>query len=519
MTTTKTLKSYVYGTWHEAPEGARWAELTNPSTGETIARASTEGVDFERVLEHARTVGGPALRALTFAERGAVLKEMSKALRGARDTLFDLSRENTGTTRWDAAFDIDGATGTLAYYAGLAKGLGDARVLPEGDGAQMAKTDGFWGQHVLVPKRGVAVCINAFNFPVWGFAEKVACAFLAGVPVVVKPATATAMVTERAVRVLVEAEVLPEGSFQLVTGSSGDLLDHLGSQDVLAFTGSAATANKLRGAANLLEASVRVNVEADSLNAAVLGPDAIEAGGETLDLFVRDVVREITQKAGQKCTAVRRILVPADRLDQARDLLVAKLEAVEVGDPADDGVAMGPVATRQQLDDTLAGIEQLRSVAEVATGGAPVDRQGFFLQPTLFVCRDARGAGVVHEREVFAPVATMLPYDGTAADAAEIVALGGGTLVTSVYSDDTAWVAEFLADAAATTGRIYLGSEGSAEVAPGSGAAFPVTLHGGPGRAGGGEELGGLVGVKAYMQRVALQGARPMVDQLAGIAD
>jgi oxepin-CoA hydrolase/3-oxo-5,6-dehydrosuberyl-CoA semialdehyde dehydrogenase len=516
----KTLRSYICGNWHEARSGL--APLVDPSTEETIAQAGSEGIDFGAVLDYARAKGGPALRALTFPQRAALLKEMSKVLREHRDELLEISARNTGTTKPDGSFDVDGASGTLAYYASLGWRLGERTFLPEGDGVQLGKTEGFYARHVLVPRPGVAVHINAFNFPAWGFAEKAACALLAGMPVITKPATATAMVTERALELIVEAGVLPEGALQLVVGSTGDLLDRLGADDVLAFTGSADTALGLRSRRNLLAASTRVNVEADSLNAAVLAPDVAD-GSATFALFLKDVVREMTQKTGQKCTAVRRILVPSERMDAVQEALTAKLSKVVVGNPKQEEVRMGPVATAQQLKDTLSGIAELQKAARIVHGtgertdgaGAPAGK-GFFVQPTLLRADDARQAGPVHRREVFAPVATLLPYDGSAADAAAIVALGGGTLVTSAYTDDAAWAGDFVARGGGGTGRIYIGSEASAGDAPGSGAALPQALHGGPGRAGGGEELGGLVGVKLYLQRVAVQGSKTLVDGIAG---
>jgi 3,4-dehydroadipyl-CoA semialdehyde dehydrogenase len=516
----KTLRSYICGNWHEAKSGL--VPLVDPSTEETIAQAGSAGIDFGAVLDYARETGGPALRAMTFGQRALLLKEMSKVLRDNRDELLDLSSRNTGTTKADGSFDVDGGSGTLAYYFALGKGLGDRTFLTEGEGVQLAKTEGFYGRHILIPRHGVAVHINAFNFPVWGFAEKAACALLAGTPVITKPATATSMVTERAIELIVEAGFLPAGALQLIVGSTGDLLDRLGAQDVLAFTGSADTARGLRSRANLLAANTRVNIEADSLNAAVLGPD-VEDGSATFGLFLKDVVREMTQKTGQKCTAVRRILLPAGRVDAVQEALIAKLSEVVVGNPADPAVRMGPLATAQQLEDTVGGIAELTKAARIVHGtgkradgvGAPAGK-GFFVQPTLLRGDDARDAGPVHQREVFASVATILPYDGSAGEAAEIVALGGGTLVTSAYTDDTAWAGDFVARGGGDTGRIYIGSEGSAEVAPGSGAALPQTLHGGPGRAGGGEELGGLVGVKLYLQRVAVQGSKSLVDGLVG---
>ena len=514
----ETLRSFVVGEWHEADSGFR--ELVDPSTGEAIARASSDGVDFAAVLAHARKEGGRALRAMTFAQRANLLKEMSKALRDHRDELLDLSRRNTGTTSRDGAFDIDGATGTLAYYASLGKRLGDRRTLVDGDGSQLSRSEAFWGRHVMVPKTGAAVCINAFNFPAWGFAEKAACALLAGVPVILKPATATALVAHRAVEIILEEHILPDGALQLIVGGTGDLLDRLGAQDVLAFTGSADTAAGLRDRENLRETNTRINVEADSLNAAVLSP-GVEAG-PTFDLFVKDVVREMTQKTGQKCTAVRRVLVPRASIDHVQRTLVEKLGRVVTGNPADDSVTMGPLATEQQLRDTVNGVSELKEDAEIVHGtGERIDGvgspqgQGFFFGPTLLRA-DGSGDSLIHEREVFAPVATLIPYGGHADTAAGVVAKGGGTLVTSVYTDDPGWLGEFLDGVMPYTGRVYIGNEAASSEAPGSGIALPQSLHGGPGRAGGGEELGGLVGVRRYMQRVALQGDRTTVEIATG---
>ena len=516
-----TLRSYIAGAWHTASDG--FAPLVDPSTEAVLGQVSSHGVDFGAALDTARRQGGPALRALTFAERGAALKAISKAWREHRDELLQLSQRHHGTTAADGSFDIDGAGGTLAYYASLAKGLGDRRALSVDEGVQLGKTEGFWSRHARVPRHGVAVAINAFNFPVWGFAEKAACALLAGMPMIVKPATATAAVAARALEIAIESGALPDGALQCVIGSAGDLVDRLGPQDVLAFTGSADTAMRLRGKANLLEASVSVNVEADSLNAAVLAP-GVDPESATFALYVRDVVREMTQKAGQKCTAVRRLIVPAAVIDAVAEALTAKLSKVQVGDPADESVTMGPLASAAQLADAVDGVAALEasgatrihgSGQRIDGIGAPAGK-GFFFGPTLLRHDDAHGAGDVHRREVFGPVATLLPYDGTAAEAASIVALGGGTLVTSVYGDDAAWHGDFLADVGAHTGRVYLGSEGSAKVAFGSGAALPQAHHGGPGRAGGGGELGGLQGLELYTQRVAIQGDRALVDPLIG---
>ena len=519
----KTLRSYIAGDWHEASDG--FATLVDPSTEEAVARASSAGVDFGAALAWARERGGPALREMTFAGRGELLKAMSGVLREGRDELLELSRINNGTTKRDGNFDIGGGSGTLAYYSGVARGLGERTVLVDGDGVQLTRDESFWGQHVLLPRQGVAVFINAFNFPAWGFAEKAACAVAAGMPMIVKPATATALVAERAVEMVIEAGVLPPGALQLVCGRTGDLLDRLGPQDVLSFTGSADTARIFRTHDRLVEVNVRLNVEADSLNAAVLGPDVAD-DAPTMELFLKDVAREMTQKAGQKCTAVRRVLVPANRLGDVREAIIARLEKVVAGNPADESVTMGPLATAGQLDDAIAGAAELIAEAGAVYGtGGRVDGvasppgKGYFFGPTLLQAADARAVATVHRREVFAPLATLLPYDGSAADAAAIVALGGGTLVNSVYSDDDAWMGGYLAGAGSTTGRIYIGSESSAGAAPGSGVALPQTLHGGPGRAGGGEELGGAAGLRLYMQRLALQGSRVTVDAVAGASD
>lgn len=498
--------------------------LFDPCTEEHIAQASSGGVDFGAVLAHAREVGGPALRRLTMAERGELLGGLRKALQAHRDELLDLSMTNTGVTRKDAKFDVDGAMATLGYYAGLGAELGDRRVLLEGTGTALGRSARFWGQHVRAPLDGVAVHINAFNFPAWGFAEKAACALLAGVPVISKPATPSAMVAERCFEILIESGLLPDGSFQTIVGSTGDLLSRLGGQDAMAFTGSADTALRLRKTEALLATSARVNIEADSLNAAVLAPD-VEEGSEVWHLFVKDVTREITQKTGQKCTAVRRIFVPAERVEDVQAALIERLSETVSGNPGTDSVTMGPLATEQQLADAVAGVNLLRAEAELVHGtGARVDGEGaasgkgYFFAPTLLRAKDSDAADAVHRHEVFGPVATLLPYDGTAGAAAGGAARAQGTLVTSVYSNANDWVEEWIATGGTYTGRLYLGSDKMAEQALGSGLVLPQSAHGGPGRAGGGSELGGLSGLELYTQRIALQGSRHMIERLYGKA-
>ncbi len=513
-----TLKSWLGGEWREGAGEPRM--LVNPATEAKLARTSTEGLDLRAAVWFARDEGGAALRAMTFAARASLLEAMSAALHDARDELLRLSIENGGNTRSDAEFDVDGATGALSAYARLGRELGERRILPEGEGVQLGRTPPWWGRHVLVPREGVAVLVNAFSFPAWGFAEKAACALLAGMPVIVKPATSTALVAHRMCEILDERDVLPPGAVQLLCGPAGDLLSHLREQDVVAFTGSAKTAASLRVHEDLVRRSVTLNVEADSLNAAVLGPD-VDPEGETGRFFLRDVLREMTQKAGQKCTAVRRILVPAERLAAVRDELVAELRAVRVGDPARPEVRMGPLATEHQLAEARAGIEKLTPAGKVLTGGArPAELsgvetgRGYFLEPTLLGTDDPGRSGIVHRREVFGPVATLMPYSGRAADAAAIVRLGAGCLVSSAYSDDPEWLGEIVSRLASWNGRLYLGSRKVADTAFGSGAALPSLVHGGPGRAGGGEELGGLRGLALYQQRCAVQGDRGLLVRL-----
>ena len=516
-----TLRSYVSGRWVEGKGDLQ--TLVNPATEEPLARAGTGGIDMAAALEHARAKGGPALRALSFAERGALLKAMSDVIQAHRDEILDLAVKNGGNTRGDAKFDVDGATFTLTSYAQIGQSLGEARFLVDGEGIQLGRTPRFHGQHVAVPRRGVAVHINAFNFPAWGFAEKAAVALLAGVPVVSKPATSSAMVAYRITELLVEKAVLPEGALSLLVGSAGDILDHLGPQDVVAFTGSGDTGITIRSMPNVIRHSLRVNVEADSLNAAILGPDA-EPGSDTYDFFLKDVLRDMTQKAGQKCTAIRRVLAPPSTVAQVRDDLVERLRAIVVGNPAQEGVRMGPVATAGQMRDVREGIGKLAADGRLVLGGAdPVkgaagapEGKGFFVSPTLVEVDAGSAAPTVHSREVFGPVATIVPYSGKPEDASEIVSRGGGGLVSSVYSEDTAFTAELVLGLAPFHGRLFLGSAKIAEASPGPGTVLPLLVHGGPGRAGGGEELGGLRGLGFYMQRVALEGSRPVIDRITG---
>jgi oxepin-CoA hydrolase/3-oxo-5,6-dehydrosuberyl-CoA semialdehyde dehydrogenase len=521
---TLTLTSYVEERW--VPGQGTLAPLFNPATDEVVAQTGTAGIDLAAALAHARS-GGPALRALTYAQRGEVLRALSKTLHAHRDELIGLAVQNGGNTRGDAKFDIDGAIGTLAHYADLGAQIGPVRALRDGEPVQLGRTARYLGIHVWTPRSGVAVHINAFNFPAWGTAEKLACALLAGMPVVSKPATSTALVAWRLAQLCVEAKVLPAGAFTFLCGSTGDLLERLGPDDVVAFTGGASTAAKLR--AQLAPRGVRFNVEADSLNSALLGPD-VETGSATWDLFVADVARDLTQKAGQKCTAIRRIFVPAARAAEVQEALVERLAAVRVGDPSRPEVTMGPLATRDQQRDIRAGLQRLLGETSAVFGGdgtvTPLSdhpERGCFVGPVLLRCDRPEAALALHRDEVFGPVSTLCLLHGAdaaaqAREAVGLIARGGGSLVCSVYSDDRAFLGEAVLGLAPSHGRVYLGSEKVAGQTFGPGTVLPQMVHGGPGHAGGGEELGGLRGLGLYSQRTAIQGDRALLDAIAPAA-
>jgi 3,4-dehydroadipyl-CoA semialdehyde dehydrogenase len=514
------LQSFVCDSWVSGTGDT--AILVNPSTEAPVAETTTGGIDMAATLTHARTVGGPALRSMSFAERGDLLKRLAAALHEHREELIDLSAANNGATRGDAKFDVDGATGTLSAYARLGEKLGDDRFLVDGNITRLSRAR-FVAHHVRMPKPGAAIHINAFNFPAWGTFEKLAVSILAGMPVVSKPATATSLLAWRMSQIAVESGILPAGTFSFVCGSAGDLLDHVGPHDVVAFTGSAATAGMLRAKDGFTKGSTPINIEADSLNAAVIGPKC-EPGSDLWYLAVRNIVKDMTQKTGQKCTAVRRILVPSAWADDLAEALAADLNQMVVGDPTAKGVTMGPVATANQLRDGRAGITSLATQAEIVCGGAdPVqgvgapEGKGFFIAPTLLKAHDARTADRVHAHEVFGPCATLLPYDGQAGEAVDIVALGGGSLVSSVYTDDRTWLGDFLMGAAPWNGRVMAITAKVADETVPPGMVLPNCLHGGPGRAGGGEELGGARGMEFYTHRVAIQGDRGILGKVLGL--
>jgi oxepin-CoA hydrolase / 3-oxo-5,6-dehydrosuberyl-CoA semialdehyde dehydrogenase len=510
------LESYVAGRWYAAPDDG--TPVADAVTGETVARISSTGLDVPVMLEHARGIGGPALRELTFHQRAALLKQLGLRLMGEKDEFYAVSR-HTGATDRDSMVDVDGGFGTLLSYASKGRReLPDDTVILDGPVEPLGQGGTFAGQHLYTPMRGVAVQINAFNFPVWGFLEKLAPAFLAGVPTIVKPASQTAYLTEAVFRRIVESGLLPEGSVQLLAGSAAGLLDGLGGQDLVFFTGSAATARKLRSHPTVAANSVRFNAEADSLNCSVLGPDAAP-GTPEFDLYVKQLVTEMTVKAGQKCTAIRRALVPRELIGDVIAAARERLGRVVVGAPGAEGVTMGALASLDQREEVLRSIKALRGVAELVAGdpddfeviGADRDR-GAFLPPILLRCDDL-AAGEPHDVEAFGPVSTILPYDGVA-QAVELAARGQGSLVGSVVTHDRAVAREFVLGAAHAHGRLLVLDRDDAKENTGHGSPLPVLVHGGPGRAGGGEELGGIRGVLHHMQRTAVQ-ASP--DQLTAI--
>ncbi len=507
------LQSYVCGRWVAGTGDPK--TLHDPATEAVIGDVRPGGVDFGATLQHAVRQGGPALQAMGFQKRGEMLKGLAAKLHEHRDELIEIAARNGGNTRGDAKFDLDGCSGTLAFYAQLAAAMPAGNCLPDGEGLQLGRTPRFWGQHIFVPRPGVAVHINAFNFPAWGMGEKMACALLAGVPVIEKAGTPSAMLAYRIAQLVVDSGLVPEGAFQFLPGSVSGLLDQLGPMDAVAFTGSSVTGALIRGNKNLVLRNVRVNIEADSINPAVLGPD-VESGSDTFEQFLANLTIDMTQKAGQKCTAVRRILVPKAMVAEVLEALTERVSAVKIGNPLASDVRMGPVASAEQLRDVRSGIDRLAAVSDVVLGGSQaMDGPGYFVRPTLLRAKDA-GAAILHELEVFGPCATVLPYSGTALEAVELCNRGGGGLVASGYSDDRAFVEQLVLGIAPWHGRVWLGSEKTQGQALGPGAVLPGTIHGGPGRAGGGEELGGLRGLHPYLQRTAVQGDRAVVGRLFG---
>jgi len=503
------LMNYVCGEWVEGTGNA--AALVHAVTGVEFAQASTGGIDFKRIVEYGRTVGGPKLRAMTFHQRALMMKALARHLMERKDEFYRVSAA-TGATKRDGWVDIEGGIGTLFAYASRGRrDFPDETFHVEGPTEALSKGGTFVGRHICVPLEGVAVHINAFNFPVWGMLEKLAPTLLAGVPAIVKPASLTSFLTESVFDEMIASGLLPEGSVQLLCGSAGDLLDHLDEQCAVAFTGSATTGQMLKKTPSILSNNVRFNQEADSLNFSMLGPDAAP-GTEEFDLFIKEVANEMTTKAGQKCTAIRRTFVPEEMLTEVMGALSKRLQGVKVGDPAVDGVRMGPLAGRPQVSEVQKSVDRIASVAERVFGntddfevvGADA-KKGAFYPSLLFYSRDPFSVTEPHDVEAFGPVNTVMPYK-TVDDAIDLARKGRGSLCGSLFTADDSVARKVVLGTAAWHGRLLIGNRRSAREGTGHGSPLPHLVHGGPGRAGGGEEMGGVRGVLHYMQRTALQG-------------
>ncbi len=513
------ISSYVAGQWVAPDDTARAIE--NAITGDVFAQAGNSAFDAAAALGFANDKGGPALRAMTFHQRAKMLKALALHLGEHKKALYDLSF-NTGATQNDHYLDVDGGIGTLFVYASKGRSeMPDSQVYLDGDLESLSKHGNFQGQHICTSLQGVAVHINAFNFPVWGMLEKLAPTLLAGVPAIVKPATATCYVTEHAVKLMLESGILPDGALQFVAGGLGDMLDQLGPQDVVSFTGSADTALKLRGNRNLLVQSTRFMAEQDSLNASILGPDA-QPGTPEFDLFIKEVHREMTTKAGQKCTAIRRIMAPDALVQPVIEALSARLAKTVIGDPRLEEVRMGALVSNAQKADVLSKVEALSGEATCVFGQessfAPVGddtANGAFVQPILLHCDTPDSAQRVHDTEAFGPVSTIMSYRDTD-HAISLANRGGGSLVASVITQDAEFARDMAVGSAAHHGRLYFNNRDSMKGSTGHGAPMPQMVHGGPGRAGGGEEMGGIRGVKHYMQRTAIQGSPDILTAIGG---
>lgn len=510
------LTNYVLGRWLE-PTGDDHPQY-NAVTGELITIASSKGLDFHAMYDFARQKGGPALRKMTFHERGRMLKKMALYLYDIRKKYYPLSYQ-TGATKADSWVDIDGGIGNLFAYASLRKKFPNQPFAVDGDMVNLSKEGTFIGQHILVPKQGVAVHINAFNFPIWGMLEKIAVNLLAGVPAIVKASELTSFLTQAMVQDIIASEILPVGSLQLVCGSGIGILEPVTSQDVVTFTGSASTGKKLRNHPKIIEHAVPFNLEADSLNAAILGQDAVP-GTLTFDLFIKEVRREMTGKAGQKCTAIRRVIVPENLLEDVQIALGKQLQKMTIGDPTHEAVRMGALVTSKQRDEVKRRIELLQQQSSIVFGdlehfdviGADA-KKGAFLSPILLLNDNPFKNTDSHNIEAFGPVSTLMPYK-TLGEASEIANMGKGSLVSTIATADAKIATEYVMNSAAYHGRILVLNEESAKESTGHGSPMPMLVHGGPGRAGGGEEMGGLRGVKHYLQRTAIQGHPTMLSNI-----
>lgn len=503
------LHNYACGEWVKGADKGQ--ELFNAITGESLAHASSRGLDFSKMCNYARNTGGPNLRKLTFHERGRMLKALAMHLLSKKEDFYKVSWA-TGATRADSWVDIEGGIGNLFTYASLRRQFPDETYCYDGDVAKLSKKNTFIGHHICVPKEGVAIHINAFNFPVWGMLEKVAVNWLAGVPAIVKPATVTSFLTEAVVKEIIASKILPEGALQLICGSANGILDHVNSQDVVTFTGSASTGKMLKAHPRLIEESVPFNMEADSLNCIVLGTDVTPAMPE-FDIFIKEVVREMTTKAGQKCTAVRRILVPEKLVEDVHIALGKRLQQNTIGDPSQEGVRMGALAGKTQLKEVLEKVELLSKNQTLLIGdlknfevkGADKNK-GAFMPALVFLNESPFLNKECHEVEAFGPVSTILPYQKIE-DAIELSKMGKGSLVSSIVTADNRLARLYTLGAACMHGRILVLNAECAKESTGHGSPMPMLVHGGPGRAGGGEEMGGKRGVFHYLQRTALQGS------------
>jgi len=514
---TLNLLNYAQDGWYQASGGL--AEVHSAVTGEVVATTGSNGLDFKAMLDHARDVGGSALRRMTFHERAWMLKDLANAIMARKEELYELNFQ-TGATRADGWIDIEGGAGTLFSFSSKGRReLPNQRVLIDGQMEQLSKGGTFVGQHVWTSLQGAAVHINAFNFPVWGMLEKLAPTILAGVPAIVKPASATGYLAEAAFRIMIEANVLPPGALQLIMGGVGDLFEHLTLQDVVSFTGSAQTAMKLQTHRVFARESVRFIAERDSLNASILGPDAA-SGTPEFDLFVKEIAREMTVKAGQKCTAIRRAIAPRQHIDAVQEALSARLERAVIGDPRQEGVTMGALASQAQLKSVRDAVAELAKHARIVSGDPnQVDARGegvsggAFMAPILLRSDDPWGAAAIHDVEAFGPVSTLMPYENIT-DAVALANRGLGSLVLSLFTNDPEAAETFVLGAGAYHGRMMIVDRTSAKESTGHGSPLPVLVHGGPGRAGGGEEMGGVRGVTHFMQRTALQGSPALLSSI-----
>lgn len=513
------LGNYVLGSWITGEGDGQ--QLYSALDGAPIATASTKGLDFGTILQYARTKGNPSLRKMTFQERGRMLRALALFLLERKDKYYAVSYQ-TGATRIDSWIDIEGGIGNLFSNASLRRKLPDTPFTLDGDPISLGKQQTFMGHHLLVPKEGVAIHINAYNFPIWGMLEKIAVNLLAGVPAVVKPATATSYLTEVVVKDIIASNILPEGALQLICGSAGDMLNHVESQDVVTFTGSAHTGLMLKSHPRILAESVPFNMEADSLNCMVLGKD-VHPGAAEWDLFIKEVKKEMTVKAGQKCTAVRRIFVPADKMEAVWKSLSAELAKTVIGHPKNEKVRMGALAGMDQRNEVRGQVEKLLASSTLLYGSLDsvtvVDadaKQGAFISPLLLLNETPFETNEPHEIEAFGPVSTIMPYD-TTADAIELSKKGKGSLCSSIITNDPLIARDYVLGASTYHGRILVLNEACAKESTGHGSPLPLLVHGGPGRAGGGEEMGGLRGIKHYLQRTAIQGSPTMITAISNV--